>query len=126
MLLINHLKKALETQYNVDSFCLYDCYHNGCHCGIIPYSSHRAKELLRMKIELNLFASLRRYMPHKAKGNSCSVEIAKGTRISELLEQLKVPTDAVKLVFLNRVHARGDEILKDGDRVGVFPPVAGG
>lgn len=79
-----------------------------------------------MRIELNLFASLRRYMPHKDKGNSCSVEIAEGTRISELLEQLKVPTDAVKLVFLNRVHAGGDEILKDGDRVGVFPPVAGG
>jgi molybdopterin converting factor small subunit len=27
---------------------------------------------------------------------------------------------------LNGIHARGDEVLKDGDRVGAFPPVAGG
>jgi len=79
-----------------------------------------------MKVELDLFASLKGYLPHKAKGNSCAVEIGEGTKVRGLLEQLKIPAHAVKLVFLNGVHARGDEILKDGDRVGVFPPVAGG
>lgn len=79
-----------------------------------------------MKVELNLFASLKGYLPHKAKGSSCAVEIGEGTKVRGLLEQLKIPAHAVKLVFLNGVHARGDEILKDGDRVGVFPPVAGG
>ena len=79
-----------------------------------------------MKVELNLFASLKGYMPHKAKGGSCTVEISEGTEVRGLLEQLKLPAHAVKLVFLNGVHARGDEILKDGDRVGIIPPVAGG
>lgn len=79
-----------------------------------------------MKVELNLFASFERYMPNKAKGNSCTMELREGTRVRELLEQLKIPIDSVKLVFLNGVHARDDEILNDGDRVGVFPPVAGG
>jgi molybdopterin converting factor small subunit len=27
---------------------------------------------------------------------------------------------------LNGIHAQGDEVLKEGDRVGAFPPVAGG
>ena len=80
-----------------------------------------------MKIELNLYASLVPYMPKKeGGGNSCTVEISDGTKVRELLEQLRIPADAVMLVFLNGVHATGDNILKDGDRVRVFPPVGGG
>jgi len=30
------------------------------------------------------------------------------------------------MIFLNGLHATGDEVLREGDRVGVFPPVAGG
>jgi len=79
-----------------------------------------------MKVELNLFASLAGYMPDKAKGNFSTAEISEGTKVRELLEQFKIPKDFVKLVFLNGVHANGDEILKDGDKVGVFPPIGGG
>jgi sulfur carrier protein ThiS len=79
-----------------------------------------------MEIELNLFATLKRFMPNKAKGNSWNISINEGTKVRELLEQLKIPTDAVKLVFLNGIHANGDETLKDGDRVGAFPPIGGG
>jgi sulfur carrier protein ThiS len=79
-----------------------------------------------MEVTLNLFATLSRYMPHKAKGNSCTIEVDEGTGVSELLQGLKIPAKEVKLVFLNGLHAKGDEILKDGDRVGVFPPLGGG
>jgi molybdopterin converting factor small subunit len=34
--------------------------------------------------------------------------------------------DKVKIIFLNGIHASGEETLREGDRVGVFPPVAGG
>ena len=79
-----------------------------------------------MEITLNLFATLSRYMPDKAKGNPCTVEVGEGTRVGDLLKKLKIPDNELKLVFLNGVHARGDEILKDGDRVGIFPPIGGG
>jgi sulfur carrier protein ThiS len=78
-----------------------------------------------MKIQLKLYASLASHMPKKA-GGDCIVEVSNGTRIRELLEQLKIPTDEVKVVFLNGVHASGAETLHDGDRVGVFPPIGGG
>ena len=78
-----------------------------------------------MKIELRLYASLSVYMPETNSATGL-VDIDQGTRIRELLEQLKVPADSVKIIFLNGVHAKGDEILKEGDRIGVFPPVAGG
>ena len=79
-----------------------------------------------MEITLNLFATLSRYMPDKAKGNSSTVEVGEGTRVGDLLKKLKIPDNELKLVFLNGVHAREDEILKDGDRVGIFTPIGGG
>jgi molybdopterin converting factor small subunit len=79
-----------------------------------------------MKIELRLYASLAAFMPEQTGGKSLTMEVNEGTTIQNLLEQLKVPQEKIKLVFLNGVHANGDEILKEGDRVGIFPAVAGG
>ena len=80
-----------------------------------------------MKIEVKLYASLARYGPEGGVAKPPqAMDVGEGTSIKELLEVLKVPADAVKVVFLNGIHARGDEVLKEGDRVGVFPPVAGG
>lgn len=79
-----------------------------------------------MEVTLNLFATLSQYMPHKAKGRPCTVEVDDGTTVSDLLKVLKIPVQKAKLVFLNGVHSKGDEILKEGDRVGVFPPIGGG
>jgi molybdopterin converting factor small subunit len=80
-----------------------------------------------MKVEIKLYASLGRYMPD-SKGGSVSqiMELEEAITIGRLLERLKVPAHVVKLIFLNGVHARSDQVLHDGDRLGVFPPVAGG
>jgi molybdopterin synthase sulfur carrier subunit len=79
-----------------------------------------------VKIELYLYASFKNNLPEKSGGNSCILEIPDGTTIRELLSQLNIPPEAPKVIFLNGVHTKGDEVLKDGDRVGAFPPVAGG
>jgi len=79
-----------------------------------------------MKIDLRLYASLGRYLPEEKEGNSCIAEVEPGTTIRELLLQFDIPPEARKIIFLNGIHAQGDEVLNDGDRVGAFPPVAGG
>ena len=79
-----------------------------------------------MKIELRLYASLGQYLPEEKEGNSCIVEVEPGTTIRELLLRFHIPPEARKIIFLNGIHAQGDEGLKEGDRVGAFPPVAGG
>ena len=78
-----------------------------------------------MKIELRLFASLSVCLPEAEKADAI-VNVKEGISIRELLEQFNVPLDSVKIIFVNGVHAERDEILKEDDRVGVFPPVAGG
>ena len=80
-----------------------------------------------MKIELRLFASLARFVPCETGTPASGIfEVDEGSTITGLLEEMGVPMDKVKMIFLNGIHARGDEILREGDRVGVFPPVAGG
>ena len=79
-----------------------------------------------MKIELRLYASLARFLPEKREGNSCALEVQAGTTIRKLFLQLGIPPHSPKIIFLNGIHAQGDEVLKEGDRVGAFPPVAGG
>ena len=80
-----------------------------------------------MKIELNLFASLAQYAPDKTGGHGRQImEVAEGTTIMGVLKSMELPIDKIKMIFVNGLHSSGDEVLKDGDRVGVFPPVAGG
>ena len=80
-----------------------------------------------VKIQLRLFASLAGYLPdQKSGGFSNLMEVAEGTTIKSLFERLKVPPELPKIIFLNGVHADETAVLKDGDRLGVFPPLAGG
>ncbi len=79
-----------------------------------------------MKIEVRLFASLKGYLPQDSEGNTCVLDIEEGSAVGRIFIWLKIPAELPKIIFLNGVHARGNEVLKDGDRLGVFPPVAGG
>ena len=79
-----------------------------------------------MKIELRLYASLAAFMPEKKAGNPWMFEVSEGATVQDLVQQLKVPKKEIKVIFLNGIHASGGDILKEGDRVGIFPAVAGG
>lgn len=79
-----------------------------------------------MKIELRLYASLAAFMPEQTGGKTLKMEVSDGTTIHDLLQQLKVPKKEIKVIFLNGIHADDGDILKEGDRVGIFPAVAGG
>jgi sulfur-carrier protein len=79
-----------------------------------------------LRVELRLYASLQKYLPGEPRDGVVRVEVEEGTTLWGLLERLHIPPEAPRILFLNGVHARGDEALKEGDRVGAFPPVAGG
>jgi sulfur-carrier protein len=42
------------------------------------------------------------------------------------MEMLGIPPGEVKLRFVNGKQAKDDQVLAEGDRVGLFPPVGGG
>jgi molybdopterin converting factor small subunit len=73
-------------------------------------------------VEIRLYASLKELEPPSAAGHP----VAPGATVGQILDQLKVPLSQVKLVFVNGRKVDLDQALRDGDRVGVFPPVGGG
>jgi sulfur carrier protein ThiS len=79
-----------------------------------------------MKIEINLYATLARYLPDEVKQDGGVLDVGAGAKVSDVLKRLKIPEDQVKLVFVDGTHADGDSALKEGSRLGVFPPVGGG
>jgi sulfur carrier protein ThiS len=79
-----------------------------------------------MKIHLVLYASLAQLLPAACTGNDCEVDIEEGATIAGVLSEMGIPLDSPKIVFLNGRHAGTDQPLSHGDRVAVFPPIAGG
>ena len=79
-----------------------------------------------MKVELYLFASLAEYMPPKADDGTNFMQTEEGVTINNFLLQFGVPEEAVQIIFVNGVISKADDVLHDGDRLGVFPAVAGG
>ena len=73
-------------------------------------------------IQIKLFATLQSFMPDSAENYA----IEPGTTIGTLIQQLDLPEDKVKLIFINGVKAELTTVLKGGDRIGIFPPVGGG
>jgi molybdopterin converting factor small subunit len=73
-------------------------------------------------IQIKLFAGLQKFMPASAENYA----IEAGITVGSLLQQLDIPQDMIKIVFIDNVHAELTSILKGGERVGIFPPVGGG
>lgn len=80
-----------------------------------------------MKLEIRLFAGLRcgnRELPCLGK-EEFYFDAPEGMSVRELIEILDLgPMPLVSVV--NGVIVKKDHALSDGDRVGLFPPIAGG
>jgi molybdopterin converting factor small subunit len=46
--------------------------------------------------------------------------------VQDLIEQLEIPVEETRVIFINNIIEGPDSKLKDGDVVGIFPPVGGG
>ena len=46
--------------------------------------------------------------------------------IHDLIHELKLPDDIPRIIIVNGIHAEPDHVIKDGDVVSLFPPLAGG
>jgi sulfur carrier protein len=87
---------------------------------------NKREGLNSMEIEVKLFATLRDYLPKGSGRFSCKMEIDGSTRIQDILSRLKIPEEIPKIILINGVHGKKEQILKEGDVLSIFPPVAGG
>lgn len=58
--------------------------------------------------------------------NPFDIELPAGSTVGRVLAMLSIPESAPKVVIVNGRMALPERELADGDRMTVFPPVAGG
>ena len=83
-----------------------------------------------MQVTLKLYATLGTFLPMGAQKNKTVVTVEEGETVESLIDRYQVPRESCHLVMLNGVFQprdrRGAAVLKAGDAVAVWPPVAGG
>ena len=88
-----------------------------------------------MRVTFKLFATLSGYLPqehegHARAGNELPVDVPEGTSLQALIDRFPMPRALVHLVLVNGEYIlpaeRADHVLREGDAVAIWPPIAGG
>lgn len=74
-----------------------------------------------MNVKIKLFASLRAFGPDEQVR-----ELPDNTTIDDVVRSFKFPGTIRLLRIVNGEHRPADYVLKDGDELALFPPIAGG
>jgi sulfur carrier protein ThiS len=84
-----------------------------------------------MKVTFKLYAGLTDYLPQQDRtGNRVELTLPEGAAIASVIEPFGLPQKMVHLVLVNGVYVapehRMTHVLKDGDTLAIWPPIAGG
>ena len=88
-----------------------------------------------MKIYVKVFATLIQNIPESVRARfpqeiraamPFQVELPENSVLADLIGLLQLPSDQVKVVFVNGRARPLDHGLAAGDEVGIFPPIGGG
>lgn len=79
-----------------------------------------------MKIEVKLFASLRKYLPAEARDDTVTVDVPEGATVAEIVSRLGIPNEHARMAVSGGKQVEILTPLIDGQQVSLFPPLAGG
>jgi molybdopterin converting factor small subunit len=79
-----------------------------------------------MNVRVKLFATLRKYMPAAAGGDTLTLELPDGAAVSDAIAALGIPADRARMIVSNNVQLAPTALLQDGQEINLFPPMAGG
>ena len=70
---------------------------------------------------MKLFATLRKFGPEEQE-----MELPENASVEDVIRLLKLPEKIPILRIVNGEHRNLKHILKEGDEIALFPPIAGG
>ena len=83
-----------------------------------------------MKVVVKLYAMLEKYLPPGAVDNQIATEVLPDATVGRVLSGFSLPPEMCHLVLVNGLFVPPSErmtrVLKEGDHLAVWPPVAGG
>jgi len=81
---------------------------------------------MAMKIQVALYATLTKYLPPDAQNRKATIGVKDGITVREVMDQLGIPRDLPNILLVNGRQAPEDTVLRDGETLSIFPPLAGG
>ena len=75
-----------------------------------------------MQVTVKLHASLRPYGRGDSKDGLFPLETVEKATVREVIRELGIPPEKVKMILLNGRGVDFDSILFNGDRIALFPP----
>ena len=79
-----------------------------------------------MEVIVKLFATLTRYGQGERAGTPFIVDLPENATLYDLINLLRIPSEETRIMFVNGIIQETDYSLKDGDEIGIFPPIGGG
>ena len=82
-----------------------------------------------MNVQVKLYGSLRRYRPASTPGEAhvpFAAALPPTATVDTLLAQLNIPDGLASAAAVNDEAVETDHPLREGDRISLFPPSAGG
>jgi sulfur carrier protein ThiS len=88
-----------------------------------------------VRVTFKAFATLGEYLPRQhagqvRSGNELPLDVEDGTTLQALIDRFPMPRALVHLVLVNGEYIlpaeRAGHVLREGDAVAIWPPIAGG
>ena len=79
-----------------------------------------------MIVELRVFGDLRPFIPERKLGEPHPLELEDNSNVKNVLVKLQIPETLAKIIMINGRPESLDDKLYDGDRLALFPAIAGG
>ena len=78
-----------------------------------------------MRITVHLHAILRKYLPPGSNGNAM-LDMPEGTTVADVIRHLGIPQGHTKMMVCGDEYLELASMLRDGQEINLFPPLAGG
>lgn len=83
-----------------------------------------------MRLTVKLYASLGDYLPAGSRNNRVEVDVVEPATVNAVLQPFSLPVALTHLVLVNGTfiprEERATTVLREGDALAVWPPIAGG
>jgi molybdopterin converting factor small subunit len=79
-----------------------------------------------MSILIYLSATLRTYIANYSPANGIEMTLENHISAKDLALRLNLPLEEIKIIMINGRREKPESMIKNGDRVGFFPSIAGG
>jgi sulfur-carrier protein len=79
-----------------------------------------------MRVNVKVFATLKRHLPEERANHAFDLEVPDGATLDDVVRLIGLPAAEVKVTFVNGRTEALSSVLHEGDEVGIFPPLGGG